>query len=111
MRVYCPNLRGWTYVRAQLQETNPTANLASALIVGAISGWFASLLMARDKSTGILWLLVVGGTGSMVGNLLSGTTGTTGTGREFSVAGVVLAALDAISLLVMTKLIRGDRVG
>ena len=42
-----------------------------AIIVGGIAGWLASKVMNRDASMGIIWNVVAGCVGSVVGNLLA----------------------------------------
>ena len=43
-----------------------------ALIVGGVAGWLASLVMNRDASMGIVWNIIVGIIGSVIGNALAG---------------------------------------
>ncbi|MFZ1565506.1 GlsB/YeaQ/YmgE family stress response membrane protein, partial [Sphingorhabdus sp.] len=38
-----------------------------AIIVGGIAGWLASKVMNRDASMGIMWNVVAGCVGSVVG--------------------------------------------
>ena len=43
-----------------------------ALVMGGIMGWLASKVMNRDASMGILWNVVVGCVGSIIGRLIFG---------------------------------------
>jgi len=71
-----------------------------ALIVGGIAGWLASLVMNRDASMGILWNIVVGCIGSLIGNALSGPLfGVRGSVQEFSLTGLIIAFIGAVVLL------------
>jgi uncharacterized membrane protein YeaQ/YmgE (transglycosylase-associated protein family) len=82
-----------------------------ALIVGGIAGWLASLVMNRDASMGIIWNIIVGCVGSVVGNALAGPLfGIQGTVKSFSLTGLVIALVGAIVLLAIVNLIQRGRV-
>lgn len=71
-----------------------------ALIVGGIAGWLASLVMNRDASMGIMWNIVVGCVGSLIGNALSGSLfGISGSVQQFSLTGLIIAFVGAVVLL------------
>ncbi|RYM11323.1 GlsB/YeaQ/YmgE family stress response membrane protein [Sphingobium cupriresistens] len=71
-----------------------------ALIVGGIAGWLASLVMNRDASMGIMWNIVVGCVGSLIGNALSGPLfGIRGSVQQFSLTGLIIAFVGAVVLL------------
>ena len=81
-----------------------------ALIVGGVAGWLASLVMNRDASMGIFWNIVVGCIGSVVGNLLLGFVGISGSVQEFSLVGLGVAVVGAVVLLGILNLIQRGRV-
>lgn len=81
-----------------------------ALIVGGIAGWLASLVMNRDASMGIFWNIVVGCVGSVIGNLIAGFAGISGSVQEFSITGLVIAVVGAIVLLGIVNLIQRGKV-
>lgn len=81
-----------------------------ALIVGGIAGWLASMVMNRDASMGIFWNIVVGCVGSVIGNALSRNFGYSGSVREFSMTGLVIAFLGAVILLAVVNLIQRGRM-
>ena len=82
-----------------------------ALIVGGIAGWLASILMRRDSSMGIVWNIVVGCVGSVVGNAVAGPLlGVGGSVQEFSVVGLLIAVLGAVILLGIVNLVQRGRV-
>jgi uncharacterized membrane protein YeaQ/YmgE (transglycosylase-associated protein family) len=83
----------------------------TALIVGGVAGWLASLLMKRDASMGIFWNIVIGCVGSVVGNAISGPLlGVSGSVQEFSITGLVVAVLGASVLLGIVNLIKRGRL-
>ena len=82
-----------------------------ALIVGGIAGWLASLVMNRDASMGIFWNIVVGCVGSIIGNLIAGPLlGITGSVKEFSLTGLIIAVVGAVVLLGIANLVQRGRV-
>ena len=81
-----------------------------ALIVGGVAGWLASLVMNRDASMGILWNIVVGVIGSLIGNLIANQFGIAGSIQEFSITGLIVAIVGAIVLLAIVNLVQRGRV-
>jgi uncharacterized membrane protein YeaQ/YmgE (transglycosylase-associated protein family) len=81
-----------------------------ALIVGGVAGWLASIVMNRDASMGILWNIVVGCVGSVVGNLVANQFGISGSVQEFSITGLIVAVVGAVILLGIINLIQRGRV-
>jgi uncharacterized membrane protein YeaQ/YmgE (transglycosylase-associated protein family) len=82
-----------------------------ALIVGGVAGWLASLVMNRDASMGIVWNIVVGCVGSIIGNMIAGPLlGISGSVQEFSITGLVVAVVGAVVLLGIVNLIQRGRV-
>jgi len=81
-----------------------------ALIVGGLAGWIASKIMNRDASMGIFWNIIVGCVGSVVGNVISGMVGITGSVQEFSITGFVIAVAGAVVLLGIVNLFQRGKV-
>ena len=81
-----------------------------ALIVGGIAGWLASKVMNRDASMGIMWNIIAGCVGSVVGNLVANQFGIAGSVKEFSIIGLVIAIVGAVVVLGILNLIQRGRV-
>jgi uncharacterized membrane protein YeaQ/YmgE (transglycosylase-associated protein family) len=81
-----------------------------ALIVGGVAGWLASMVMNRDASMGILWNIIVGCVGSVIGNLVANQFGIAGSVKEFSLTGLLVAVVGAVILLAIVNLIQRGRV-
>ncbi|KPH66391.1 MULTISPECIES: GlsB/YeaQ/YmgE family stress response membrane protein [Novosphingobium] len=81
-----------------------------ALIVGGIAGWLASLVMNRDASMGVIWNIVVGCVGSVIGNFVANRFGIVGSVQEFSIVGLIVAFLGAVILLAIVNLVQRGRV-
>ncbi len=81
-----------------------------AIIVGGVAGWLASMVMNRDASMGILWNIVVGIIGSIIGNVIAQQFGFAGSIQEFSITGLIIAVIGAIVLLGIVNLVQRGRV-
>lgn len=82
-----------------------------AIIVGGVAGWLASIVMRRDASMGILWNIVVGCVGSLIGNALAGPLlGIETSVQTFSLSGLLVALVGAIVLLGIVNLVQRGRV-
>ncbi len=82
-----------------------------AIIVGGVAGWLASLVMNRDASMGIIWNIIVGIVGAVLGNLLAGPLlGIDTTIQTFNLPGFLVAIVGAIVLLAIVNLVQRGRV-
>ena len=82
-----------------------------AIIVGGVAGWLASIVMRRDASMGILWNIVVGIIGALIGNVLAGPLfGVEGTIQTFNLTGFLIAIVGAVVLLGIDNLVQRGRV-
>ena len=81
-----------------------------AVIVGGIAGWLASKVMNRDASMGIVWNVVAGCVGSVVGNLIANQFGIVGSVQEFSLTGLLVAMVGAIIVLGILNLVQRGKV-
>ncbi|TCM21727.1 putative membrane protein YeaQ/YmgE (transglycosylase-associated protein family) [Novosphingobium sp. PhB165] len=81
-----------------------------ALIVGGVAGWLASLVMNRDASMGIVWNIVVGCVGSVIGNFIANRFGIAGSVKEFSIVGLIVAFFGAVILLAIVNFIQRGTV-
>ena len=82
-----------------------------AIIVGGVAGWLASMVMNRDASMGILWNIIVGIIGALLGNVIAGALfNTQGTIQTFNLTGFIIALVGAIVLLGIVNLVQRGRV-
>ena len=79
-----------------------------AIIVGGIAGWLASMVMNRDASMGILWNIVVGVIGALIGKLVLGLFGIAG--GENWLLWFISALVGAIILLGIVNMVQRGRV-
>jgi uncharacterized membrane protein YeaQ/YmgE (transglycosylase-associated protein family) len=83
------------------------------LLVGALIGWLASMVMRTDAQQGGLLNIVVGIVGAMLGGFLLPLLGFGGSNinnNDFSVSGLLVAFVGAIILLAIVTLMQRGRV-
>jgi uncharacterized membrane protein YeaQ/YmgE (transglycosylase-associated protein family) len=80
-----------------------------AILVGALIGWLASILMKTDARQGALANIVIGIVGSALGRWLFGDVlnigGATAAG-SFSILGLVWGILGAVVLIAILRAVR-----
>ena len=79
------------------------------LVVGAIAGWLAGLLVKGDEGLGVIGHIVLGIVGALVGGFLAGLllpgAGDYTTGINFTT--IITATIGAVLVVVVVGLIRG----
>lgn len=76
------------------------------LVIGAVAGWLASLVMRTNRDQGLLLDVIVGIIGALIGGALFnffGAPGVTG----FNVWSLVVAFIGAVVLLALLRLFTG----
>src|SRR5262245_53154480 len=91
--------------RTRTMDANAMGWLAW-LIVGAISGWLASIVMRTNASQGLLLDIVVGIIGAFVGGFLFTSLGLSGI-TGFDIWSVFVAFIGAVVLLGIVRLFSG----
>jgi uncharacterized membrane protein YeaQ/YmgE (transglycosylase-associated protein family) len=81
-------------------------SLIAWLIVGAVAGWLAGLVM--KSSQGLLINIVVGIVGAFIGGFLFNQFGTVGV-TGFNIWSVFVAFVGAVVLLAVLRLLSGQR--
>jgi uncharacterized membrane protein YeaQ/YmgE (transglycosylase-associated protein family) len=79
------------------------------LIVGAIAGWLASMVMATNHQQGLILDIVVGIVGAFIGGLLFNEFGRAGV-TGFNIWSIFVAFTGAIVLLAGVRLATGRRL-
>jgi uncharacterized membrane protein YeaQ/YmgE (transglycosylase-associated protein family) len=78
------------------------------LIVGAVAGWLASIVMKTNRQQGLLLDIVVGIVGALVGGFLFNLIGVSGT-TGFNIWSVFVAFVGAVVLLGVIRMFTGNR--
>ena len=73
------------------------------IVLGGLAGWVASMIMKTNESMGLFLNIIVGVVGAVIGNLVFGLLGGSGT-NGFSVWSFIVALIGAIILLFIVKL-------
>lgn len=84
------------------------------IIVGAIAGWLASIIMGTDASQGMVANILVGILGAFIGGFLysllfRGDVAFPNAITGFNVSSLILSTIGAIVLLALMKMFRGNR--
>ena len=83
------------------------------LIMGALVGWLASLVMKTDAQQGTLMNIIVGIVGAFIGGALFSFLGLGGSNinmNDFSIGGLLVSLIGAIILLAAINLFRRSTV-
>jgi uncharacterized membrane protein YeaQ/YmgE (transglycosylase-associated protein family) len=75
------------------------------IILGAIAGWLASLVMKTNRQQGTLLDIVVGIIGAVIGGFLFEALGRTGV-TGFNLYSLLVAFVGAVVLLAIVKAVR-----
>jgi uncharacterized membrane protein YeaQ/YmgE (transglycosylase-associated protein family) len=83
-------------------------NLIIWLLIGALVGWLASMVMRTDARQGPVLNIVVGIVGAMIGGFLLG--GPTINSSALNVTAIVVSFVGAVVLLAIVNLVTRGRV-
>ncbi|HEU5101897.1 MAG TPA: GlsB/YeaQ/YmgE family stress response membrane protein [Roseiflexaceae bacterium] len=83
-------------------------NLLLWLLVGAVIGWLASMVMRTDEQQGAVLNIIVGIVGAAIGGFLFGAN-TINTG-VFSLSALLVSFVGALILLAIVNMLRRGRV-
>lgn len=76
------------------------------VIVGAVAGWLASLVMGTNRSQGLLADIVIGIVGGVLGGFLLGALGIGGAVTGVNLTSVVVAFVGAVILIAILRAVR-----
>jgi uncharacterized membrane protein YeaQ/YmgE (transglycosylase-associated protein family) len=83
-------------------------NLIIWLLIGALVGWLASMVMRTDAQQGAILNIVVGIVGAMIGGFLLG--GPTINDSALNVTAILVSFVGAVVLLAIVNLVRRGAV-
>ena len=78
------------------------------LIVGAVAGWLASIVMKTNSQQGLLMDIVVGIVGAFIGGFLFNQFGAAGV-TGFNISSLIVAFVGAVVLLAVIRMLGGRR--
>jgi uncharacterized membrane protein YeaQ/YmgE (transglycosylase-associated protein family) len=79
------------------------------IIVGAIAGWLASIVVKNSSQQGLLMDIVIGIVGAFVGGWLFNQFGSAGV-TGFNIWSIFVAFVGAVILLIIIRMINGQRI-
>lgn len=80
------------------------------IVVGALAGWIASMIMKTDASMGALANIIVGILGAFIGGWVVNLFGTPPPAGQLSIPSILTTILGAVILLAILKAVRGNKV-
>ena len=79
-------------------------NIILWIVLGALAGWIASLVMRTDEEQGALMNIILGIVGAFVGGLVLNMFGASGV-SGFNIYSLIVATLGAVAVIWLGKLI------
>lgn len=76
------------------------------IIIGAIAGWLASIVMKTNAQQGLLMDIIVGIIGGFIGGWLLGALGVGGGVTGINIGSILTAFIGAVVLLALLRLLR-----
>lgn len=77
------------------------------IIMGALAGWIASLIMGTDAQQGVLANIVIGVVGALIGGFVMSQFGTSGV-TGFNLQSLLVAILGSVLLIWIIRMFRGS---
>lgn len=81
-------------------------NLIVWIIVGAIAGWLASIVMKTNRQQGLMEDIIVGIVGGFIGGILLNALNVGGAVTGLNIASILTAFIGAIVLLAVLRMVR-----
>lgn len=79
--------------------------IISWIIVGALAGWIASMIMGKNEQMGLLANIVVGIIGGLIGGFVMNALGF-GTPDGINIYSILVSILGAVILLAILRLVK-----
>ena len=87
-------------------------SILSWIVLGAIAGWLAGLLVRGDEGLGIIGHIVLGIVGALLGGFLASVFfGTNPIQGALDLGSIVTATIGAVILVVVVNAVTGRRYG
>jgi uncharacterized membrane protein YeaQ/YmgE (transglycosylase-associated protein family) len=87
-------------------------NIIAWIVLGAIAGWIAGLLVRGDERWGVIGHIVLGIVGAVIGGFLASALFNVNTGAqngEINIASIVVAVIGAVLVVVVVNMLTGSR--
>ena len=81
-------------------------NLIAWVIVGAIAGWLASIVMKTNARQGLMMDIIVGIVGGLIGGFVLQAIGVGGAVTGLNLGSILVAFIGAVILLAILRMVR-----
>ncbi len=99
-----PSKNGQTHIQI-FSEVEMLTNIIVWIILGALAGWIASMIMGRNAQMGAVANIIVGIVGAIIGGWIMSAFGGPGV-TGFNIPSLLVAILGAVVLLFLVGLVR-----
>ena len=82
-------------------------NILVWIVVGAIAGWLASVVMGTRRSQSLLEDIIVGIVGGVIGGFVLNALNIGGAVSGINITSIIVAFIGAVILLVIMRAVRG----
>ena len=82
-------------------------SLIAWLVVGAIAGWLASLVMKTNREQGLIMDIIVGIVGAFIGGFVFNALGIGGPVSGINIGSIIVAFVGAVILLAILRAVSG----
>lgn len=83
-------------------------NIIAWIVVGAIAGWLASVVMGTRRGQSLLEDIVVGIIGAFIGGVIMDALDVEVAAGDFNLASIIVAFIGAVVLLLIIRAVRGS---
>ena len=91
---------------------NGTLSIIAWIVLGAIAGWLAGLIVKGDEGLGVIGHIILGIVGALVGGFLAGLLfNSDPIDGALDISSIVVATIGAVLVVVVVGMIRGGRTG
>jgi uncharacterized membrane protein YeaQ/YmgE (transglycosylase-associated protein family) len=81
-------------------------NIIVWIIVGALAGWLASIVMKTNREQGLLADIIIGIVGAFIGGFVLNLLGIGGGVSGLNIASILTAFIGAVILLAILRMVR-----
>jgi uncharacterized membrane protein YeaQ/YmgE (transglycosylase-associated protein family) len=112
--IVSPDIRQWRFLPAESSGGNHMVDIILWIVLGAIAGWVAGLLVRGDEGLGVIGHIVLGIVGALVGGFLADNVLGLGVGAgaksgDVNITSIIVAVVGAVIVVLVVGFFTGNR--